>query len=138
MERQNWMMYLNIESYLNDIEELFIFSQIVLHYHVREKRITGNEGYTRIKAHLTNGDMFEAFEFVTMIDGKIDILTYRLQWQTSNGILKKRWDNAEHHRDITTFPHHVHDGVSGNVFPSEAMSLKKALEFIEKEKLATD
>jgi len=126
-------MYSNLESYMNDIEMLFIYSSIITDYFIREKKIVGNEGYIRIKAQLSNGDTFEAFEFVSLIENKIKILTYRLQWQTVNAILKKRWDNAEHHKQVTTFPYHIHDGVSSRVLESEPMSIKKVLNIIEKE-----
>lgn len=131
--KEKTIMYSNLESYMNDIEMLFIYSSIITDYFIREKKIVGNEGYIRIKAQLSNGDTFEAFEFVSLIENKIKILTYRLQWQTVNAILKKRWDNAEHHKQVTTFPYHIHDGVSSRVLESEPMSIKKVLNIIEKE-----
>jgi hypothetical protein len=33
---------------------------------------------------------------------------YSYHWQDSNGILRIRWDNSPHHRQIRTFPHHKH------------------------------
>ena len=83
-------------------------------------------------------DIFEAFEFVTLINNDIRILTYRLHWQNFQGQLKKRWDNAEHHREVATFPYHVHDGDSGVVQASEKMSIPKALKIIEAEILNLD
>ena len=126
-----------IESHLDDIEMLFFYSPAVSEYFIREQDIREKEGYIRIRAQLSNGDVFEAFEFVTVINDNIRVLTYRLQWQTANGQLKKRWDNAEHHREIATFPYHVHVGASGKVQSSEAMSIQKALEIIEAELLGT-
>ena len=124
-----------IESYMDDIEMLFFSSPVVSEYFIRERDIREREGYIRIKAQLFNSDVLEAFEFVTMINDNIRVLTYRLQWQTADGQLKKRWDNAEHHREISTFPHHVHIGASGKVESSEAMSIQIMLEFIERELL---
>ena len=124
-----------IESYMDDIEMLFFSSPVVSEYFIRERDIREREGYIRIKAQLFNNDVLEAFEFVTMINDNIRASTYRLQWQFADGQLKKRWDNAEHHREISTFPHHVHIGVSGKVESSEAMSIQIMLEFIERELL---
>ena len=126
-----------IESYMDDIEMLFVYSPVVLGYFIRERDVREREGYIRIKAQLPNEDIFEAFEFVTVINGNVRVLTYRLQWQTADGQLKKRWDNAEHYREIGTFPYHVHVGASGEVQSSEAMSIRKALEVIEAELLGT-
>ena len=35
---------------------------------------------------------------------------YSFHWQRETGELIVRWDNAPHHREITTFPHHMHTG----------------------------
>jgi len=128
----------NIESYMDDIEMLFFSSPVVFEYFIRERDIRKREGYIRIRAQLSNTDVFEAFEFVTMINDNIRVLTYWLQWQTADGQLKKRWDNAEHHREIGTFPYHVHVGTLGKVQSSEAMSIQKVLEFIEIELSGTN
>lgn len=120
-----------IESYMDDIEMLFVCSPVVSQYFIRERDVRGREGYIRIKAELSNGDKFEAFEFVQVSSGNIKVITYRLQWQTADGQLKRRWDNAEHHREIATFPHHVHVGVSEAVQSAETMSIQKALKVIE-------
>jgi len=95
------------------------------------KMSENQEGYLRVRATLTNNDVFEAFEFVALIGGSISVLTYRLHWQTADGQLKYRWDNATHHREIATFPHHVHVQADGVVQPSEPMSIQKVLEWIE-------
>jgi len=116
---------------MSDLEMLFIYSPVIADYSIREKKIIGNEGYIRIKAQLSNGDIFEAFEFVSLVDGKIKVLTYRLQWQTADVVLKKRWDNAEHHKQITTFPYHIHAGLLDQILESEPMSIQKALSIIE-------
>ncbi|NSW76733.1 MAG: hypothetical protein HPY68_08195 [Candidatus Atribacteria bacterium] len=33
---------------------------------------------------------------------------YSYHWQYRDGKLRTRWDNAPHHRDLKTFPHHKH------------------------------
>lgn len=42
----------------------------------------------------------------------------------------ERWDDAEHHREIHTFQHHVHIEDEKNVQPSEKMTLEKVLDGI--------
>lgn len=122
-----------IELYLDDIELLFISSPIVAEYFVREREARPGEGFIRIRARLVNDDVLEAFEFVVIEAGETNVLTYRIQWQTSEAGLKRRWDNAEHHRQISTFPHHVHIGAEDSVYPSEQMSIRNALAIIGKE-----
>ena len=52
---------------------------------------------------------------------------YSFHWESNDGKLKIRWDNAEHWRDISTFPHHKHIGTSSNVQPSTETSLEAIL-----------
>jgi hypothetical protein len=47
---------------------------------------------------------------------------YRFHWQTKEEALIKRWDNARHHPEIDTFPHHLHDGADENVIPHKEVS----------------
>ena len=35
---------------------------------------------------------------------------YAYQWQDRNDTLIARWDNAEHWKKLTSYPHHVHFG----------------------------
>jgi len=51
-------------------------------------------------------------------------------WQR-NGNLITRWNNAPHHKDIETFPHHKHVGSKDNVQPSKEISLEDILGVIE-------
>ena len=37
---------------------------------------------------------------------------YAYQWQDRNEILIARWDNAEHWKKLTSYPHHAHFGDS--------------------------
>ncbi|AQG78565.1 toxin-antitoxin system TumE family protein [Spirosoma montaniterrae] len=57
-------------------------------------------------------------------------LRYGYQWLTADNQLLIRWDNAEHHNHIETFPHHRHVGSEENVQPSDPMTLEKVLVFI--------
>jgi hypothetical protein len=100
---------------------------------VREREERLQEGFIRIKAGLTDGSLLEAFEFIVTTPAAIQTLTYRIHWQGENGQIKRRWDNAPHHRDISTFPHHVHSGPAESVEPSEPMTILKALAFVERE-----
>jgi hypothetical protein len=46
--------------------------------------------------------------------------------------LIKRWDNTPHFPDLDGFPHHVHDGKTGEVHPSTPMNLFRVLNIISK------
>jgi Family of unknown function (DUF6516) len=126
-------MTAEVEEYFDGVERLFLLSPVVLSSSVREREERLQEGFIRIRAELSNGDLFEAFEFVVAKPHEILTLTYRIHWQGREGDLKRRWDNARHHGELPNFPHHVHLGPGGEVGPSEPMTIVKALAFIENE-----
>ena len=64
-------------------------------------------------------------EFIFIEDENLIISTYRFHWQSINDKLIKRWDNAPHHKNIKSFPHHLHD--NNSVKDSEPMSISKVL-----------
>jgi hypothetical protein len=123
-------MTAEVEEYFDGVERLFLLSPVVLSFSVRGRDERLQEGFIR-RAELSNGDLFEAFEFVVAKPRELLTLTYRIHWQGREGNLKRRWDNARHHGEIPTFPHHVHLGPGGEVGPSEPMTIIKALAFIE-------
>jgi hypothetical protein len=126
-------MTTEVGDYLDALERLFLLSPVVLSFSVREREERLEEGFIRIRAMLSNGDLMEAFEFVVADADAIQTQTYRIHWQSGDGRLKRRWDNARHHEEIPTSPHHVHLDPGAGVGPSEAMTIPKALAFIEGE-----
>jgi hypothetical protein len=58
---------------------------------------------------------------------------YSFQWMDENYGLKIRWDNAPHHRQITTFPHHKHIEQEDNIHESEEPTVEEILELIRSE-----
>jgi len=53
---------------------------------------------------------------------------YSYHWQ-KDGKMIRRWDNAPHHKDLSNFPHHVHDGT--DILSCEDINLTDVLNFIE-------
>ncbi|WP_297073456.1 DUF6516 family protein [Thermococcus sp.] len=83
--------------------------------------------FLKIKAELIEGSVLYIREFVSEEE-----YHYSFQWQ-KDGKLIVRWDNAPHHRDIETFPHHKHVGSQDNIQPSKEISLEDVLRVIEEE-----
>jgi hypothetical protein len=124
-------MSTTVRDYLDEVERLFLLSPVVHSFQIREREERLHEGFIRIRAVLTNGDVLEAFEFVVAIPDAVQTRTYRLHWQQDDGRLKRRWDNALHHRDVPTFPHHVHVGPIDRVESATPMTILQALAYIE-------
>jgi hypothetical protein len=121
-----------IDDYFDTVERQFLLSPIVLSFHVREREERPQEGFIRIRARLSNGDLLEAFEFVVAMPDGIETQTYRMHWQGEDGGLRRRWDNAPHHQGISTFPHQVHLSPE-RVASSDPMTIVKVLAFLEEE-----
>jgi hypothetical protein len=120
-----------VEDHLEGIlNELFV-SPVVSSFKVLKREVGDEDGYIRVKCTLSNGDILEFAEYLQVLKNKIHIETYSFHWQTADGILVKRWDNVEHHKEIDSFPSHIHLS-DGRVITSNQMTLKKVLKNIEK------
>lgn len=76
----------------------------------REHDATGRIGFMRYRLTLINDDLLELTGRVEVWAGEIVVTKYRHHWQSQEGVLIKRWDNAPHYPQVASFPHHLHDG----------------------------
>jgi hypothetical protein len=53
---------------------------------------------------------------------------YSFHWQDSKGGFLLRWDNAPHHKNLKTFPNHMHK--KNLVEESDVITLKDVLKYI--------
>ncbi len=120
-----------MEEYFNDIVESLVVSRAVSSFKILRKELTEEDGYIRIKCNLTNGDILEFAEYIVIRKNKVGIETYSYHWQDKAGELLKRWDNVAHHKNVKTFPHHLHLPHE-KVIGSTETNLKKVLTEIEK------
>lgn len=70
----------NVGEYLDNLEQLFLLSPVVLSFHIKEREERLQEGFIRIRAVLSNGDFLEAFEFVVATPDGVQTVTYRIRW----------------------------------------------------------
>lgn len=119
-----------IQNYFLQLESLLYVHPLVDEVLDIEKEVVdSNKGWFKAKL-IINGHELYVFEFVETREKKPCMLKYGYHLQTKSGSLVIRWDNAEHHTEIKTFPYHVHVTEEKNVEPSEPMNLKTALEKI--------
>ncbi len=62
--------------------------------------------------------------------GELSVSKYSFHWQSSDGQLLKRWDNAAHHPDVETFPHHVHEGRQNEVRSHHPITAEAVLSIV--------
>ena len=126
-------MITDIQSYFAEMINNFLSSPIIETFHIIREWRSEEEGYLRAKCTLTNGDSLEVSEYVEIIDEESLVENYTFHWQNVNRKLVKRWDNVKHHKEIDTFPYHVHDGDEKNIKTSEPMNHNKVLKIIQNE-----
>jgi hypothetical protein len=76
--------------------------------------------FLRAKAEMLDGSLLYVREFFFRDQSK-----YSYHWQSQIGALLLRWDNAPHHPEIPTFPHHKHEGE--HVSPSVRVTVEEVL-----------
>jgi len=90
----------------------------------------GNTYELRVSITLKDGSLLKVKDYL-FVDGT---RKYAYHWQSDDGRLLRRWDNAPHWPDLPGAPHHCHS--SNNVIePSsnrDLMSILGAIEYIMK------
>ena len=75
-----------------------------------------------------DGSTLEFLELIRETEKGLERLKYRFQYTKGDKFIF-RYDNAPHHREIETFPHHKH--VGDRVLPSKEKNLLEVLKEIE-------
>lgn len=120
-----------IDAYLEGIIQELSASPVVTAFNIARQEEGEEDGYIRIKCYLSNGDILEFAEYVEVLKEKVCVVTYSYHWQDAKGQVVKRWDNVGHHKELNTFPYHVHLS-AGEVIGTTSMTLNKVLKEIGK------
>jgi Family of unknown function (DUF6516) len=112
-----------IDAYLKKIDDLILTADEIVNVEIIRRSVWDTDlekiAIYRYRIYLSDGSLLELTERLVEERGNLSRSKYRFHWQTREGLLKKRWDNAKHHSEIDTFPHHLHDGDEDNVVPHE-------------------
>ncbi len=84
----------------------------------------------RMRVILLDGSLLQCVERGLQLSDGLLTEKYSFHWQRSDGSLIRRWDNAPHHSEIASFPHHVHEGDEQHVLAHEAVDVFRVLELI--------
>ena len=119
-------------DYLAYIKALIVANPHVLNWSVIREEAQGDMGLLRYKLTL-DGGLLEMFELFQIVEDKVKNLKYSFHLQDKSGKLLKRWDNAAHHPEISTSPHHVHEGTEKSIQPYKSMNAQEFLTFLAAE-----
>jgi hypothetical protein len=99
-------------------------SKIVLNFEVIELKTFKTGFYLKIKAILKDKSELFIREY-----SDENIREYSYHWQSENKTDFIRWDNATHHREIKTYPHHKH--INDNIYESKEITVSDVLKYLE-------
>ena len=96
-----------IEKYFYEIEEkLTYFKNIIKDYSIEKKIYSDNQGFIKLEIFFNNDSFLRIIE-VKDIEIKAKIkYSYHFMDKKNNMIF--RYDNAEHYKEIKSYPHHKH------------------------------
>ncbi len=97
---------------------------IIKKYEVLEFKWRKDFYFIKIKCYIKDGSILFIRESLIGKERK-----YSYHWQNKKGELICRWDNAPYHKNISTFPHHVH--FKGKVRSSYNFNIESVFKFIE-------
>ena len=115
-----------IQRFVEDIEKTIALSSIALSSNIQKYFGPALET-VYIKGHLLiiDSSILEISIFATESRNTLSIDKYRLHYMNSTGQMLFRYDNAPHHPEVDTYPHHKH--TSDKIMPSSMPSLKDIL-----------
>jgi hypothetical protein len=123
----------NAADYLGHVKALIALNRQVVHWKVVREEAQGDVGLLRYRLTLRDGGLLEMFERFQVVGGRLQVTKYSFHWQDTDGQLRRRWDNAAHHPEVPTHPHHVHDSTEANVLPHGPISAEEVLAIIAEE-----
>lgn len=112
-----------IRKYVDDLERT-IGSHPTILSSTLQKHVGPDNKTIYLKGCITFIDqsILEISFFATTFRNKIAIDKYRFQYMDKKNKMVFRYDNAPHHRELSTFPHHkhLHNAVNPSTQPSIA------------------
>ena len=122
-----------IEEYFDGLEKNLRDFPVIRSYTLTKKPFNIYQGYVAGKVIFENGF---SLHFVEVMDVEVGRkLKYRYQCMDMQQNLIFRYDNAPHHREVDTFPHHKHvlEHVKASGEPSLGSVLLEILRIIKEE-----
>ncbi len=121
---------MQIERYFTQFGHAVSSCSIVLINRIAYELRDLDEGFIRGDLVFVDGSRLHVREHIAL-DERIERFTYVYQYVTSDNRLVFRYDNTDHHRHLSTFPHHKHEVSEENVIAASAPTLAQVLAEIE-------
>ena len=114
-----------IAEYFQEVEFRLKIAKIITDKSVDLREFSATEGMLRGKLLFVDGSMLEFMEYLQ----EENRLKYRFHLMDKEGNIVFRYDNAPHHKDVSSFPHHKHFPI--NVVETDEKGIMDILDEIE-------
>ena len=115
-----------MQRFVDHIEKAIASSSIILSSNIQKQFGPDNETvYLKGNLLFIDASVLEIALFAEKSGATVTVDKYRLHYMDRQGALIFRYDNAPHHRELSSFPHHKH--TPGNVARSTMPSIKDVL-----------
>jgi hypothetical protein len=106
---------------------LLLNSPVAISFRILDYRAGKDFQYFKIEVVIKDGPILFIREYQSLTDFK-----YSYHWQRADNTLISRWDNAPHHPDSSTYPHHRHTS-KHQIEPFPEARFAAVLAYIEQE-----
>lgn len=122
---------MRVKEYCTEIQNILQKSAFIESADVEYDVKSENVGIVHGSLVMIDGSVLQFLELINIKGDKIIRLKYRFHLIDANDEMFFRYDNAPHHAEISTYPHHKH--VKGECVPkqSKEVGLKDVLSEIE-------
>lgn len=97
-----------INSYFESVEKIIQNNALTICINLQRNYTSINTAYIKGEIIFTDGSRLAVFQHVRLHETGLLITDYRYHYMTHDNRLIFRYDNAPHHSEIATFPHHKH------------------------------
>lgn len=99
---------MSLSSYAFNIENAINACPLVIHQDFKVTISSLTTGYIEAKVIFQDGSILALFEFLRLIEDAVVREKYRYHYMSQENKMIFRYDNAPHHKEISTFPDHKH------------------------------
>ncbi len=117
---------MNVQDYFTSVERGLRSNSLVVHLEILLCIASDDfNGLLRCRAHFWDGSFLDIYEVVSTEPGYPLRIHYAYTYIREQLIF--RYDNAPHHPEVETHPHHKHIGAAEFVMPSRPPTLSSVL-----------
>ena len=124
---------MRIEVYFQQMRNLIESCPVIQASNVAYDKRGTYEGFVRGELYFEDSSILHLREFVD-VETTVDRLLYVYQYMDTTKALVFRYDDTGHHKklNLSTYPHHKHEGSEDNIVASPAPFLLAVLNEVEK------